>query len=43
MTYGGRAAEELFFGSVTTGAQDDLDKITQLAYSQVFGFSYSMF
>jgi ATP-dependent Zn protease len=35
MTYGGRAAEELFFGRITTGAQDDLDKITKIAYAWV--------
>jgi ATP-dependent Zn protease len=33
MALGGRAAEELIFGRVTTGASDDLDKVTQLAYS----------
>jgi len=33
MALGGRAAEELTFGRVTTGASDDLDKVTQLAYS----------
>lgn len=32
---GGRAAEEIFFGRITTGAQDDLRKVTQNAYSQV--------
>jgi ATP-dependent Zn protease len=35
MTLGGRVAEELFFERITTGAQDDLQKITQMAYSQV--------
>jgi ATP-dependent Zn protease len=35
MTYGGRVAEEIFFGEITTGAQDDLDKITKMAYGQV--------
>eukprot|EP01135_Chromosphaera_perkinsii_P005103 Nk52_evm14s316 gene=Nk52_evmTU14s316 len=38
MTYGGRVAEEIFFGRITTGAQDDLNKITKLAYSQVVEF-----
>lgn len=28
---GGRVAEEMFFGSVTTGASDDLKKVTQIA------------
>lgn len=32
---GGRAAEEVVFGSITTGAHDDLRKVTQMAYSQV--------
>ncbi|KAL0280476.1 UNVERIFIED_CONTAM: hypothetical protein PYX00_001752 [Menopon gallinae] len=35
MTLGGRVSEEIFFGRITTGAQDDLQKITQIAYSQV--------
>lgn len=36
MTLGGRVAEEIFFGRITTGAQDDLQKVTQMAYSQVW-------
>ncbi|KAL7424251.1 AAA ATPase afg3 [Cryptotrichosporon argae] len=32
MTLGGRVAEELFFGNITTGAQDDLQKITKMAF-----------
>ncbi|ELT94890.1 hypothetical protein CAPTEDRAFT_177529 [Capitella teleta] len=35
MTLGGRVAEELFFDRITSGAQDDLKKITQSAYAQV--------
>ena len=35
MTLGGRVSEELFFGRITTGAQDDLQRITQMAYAQV--------
>ncbi|KAK0422021.1 hypothetical protein QR680_007318 [Steinernema hermaphroditum] len=35
MTLGGRVSEELFFGRITTGAQDDLQKVTQMAYAQV--------
>ncbi|KAL1518319.1 hypothetical protein ABEB36_001960 [Hypothenemus hampei] len=35
MTLGGRVAEELFFGRITTGAQDDLKKVTQSAYAQI--------
>jgi AFG3 family protein len=32
MTLGGRVAEEIFFGIITTGAQDDLQKITKMAF-----------
>lgn len=35
MTLGGRVSEELFFKRITTGAQDDLKKITESAYAQV--------
>ena len=35
MTLGGRAAEQIFFNRITTGAQDDLQKVTKLAYSQI--------
>jgi len=38
MTLGGRAAEEIVFGRITTGASDDLDKVTKLAYAQVKTF-----
>jgi ATP-dependent Zn protease len=41
MTLGGRVSEELFFGRITTGAQDDLQKITQMAYAQVVKFGMS--
>ncbi|WNJ19423.1 ATP-dependent zinc metalloprotease FtsH [Pontibacter sp. G13] len=34
-TLGGRAAEELIFGEVSTGAQNDLERITETAYSIV--------
>src|SRR5690606_10841990 len=33
--YGGRAAEELIFGQISTGAQNDLERITKMAYSMV--------
>lgn len=33
--FGGRAAEEITFGKVSTGAQNDLERITKLAYSMV--------
>jgi ATP-dependent Zn protease len=32
MTLGGRVSEEIFFGEITTGAQDDLQKITKMAF-----------
>jgi len=35
MTLGGRVAEALIFGKITTGAQDDLDKVTKMAYGVV--------
>ena len=35
MTLGGRVSEQIFFGRITTGAQDDLKKVTQSAYAQV--------
>jgi AFG3 family protein len=35
MTLGGRASEELFFGKISTGAQNDLQQITRTAYSMV--------
>ncbi|KAI9289216.1 peptidase family M41-domain-containing protein [Umbelopsis sp. AD052] len=35
MTLGGRVSEHLFFDTVTTGAQDDLAKVTRQAYGQV--------
>lgn len=35
MTLAGRAAEEIFFASVTTGASDDFNKVTRMAYQSV--------
>jgi AFG3 family protein len=35
MTLGGRASEELNFGKISTGAQNDLQQITKMAYSMV--------
>jgi len=32
---GGRAAEEVMIGRISTGAQNDLEKVTQMAYAQV--------
>ena len=41
MALAGRAAEEIFFGSVTTGASDDLRRVTQMVYStiQLYGMN----
>ncbi len=35
MTLGGRAAEDIFFGKISTGAANDLQQITRIAYSMV--------
>jgi len=35
MTLGGRASEEIFFGKISTGAQNDLQQITRMAYAMV--------
>jgi cell division protease FtsH len=35
MTLGGRASEEINFGKISTGAQNDLQQITRIAYSMV--------
>ncbi len=37
-TLGGRAAEELIFGKISTGALNDLEKITKQAYAMVVYF-----
>jgi AFG3 family protein len=41
MALAGRAAEEIFFGRVTTGASDDLKRVTGLVYStiQLYGMN----
>lgn len=36
MALGGRAAENITFARITTGAQNDLDKVTKMAYSMVY-------
>lgn len=38
MTLGGRAAEDIVFGKISTGAQNDLDRVTTMAYSMVSVF-----
>ena len=35
MTLGGRAAEEISFGRISTGAQNDLEKITKMTYAMI--------
>jgi len=41
---GGRVSEKLFFGKMSTGAVDDLQKVTEIAYSQValYGMSEAL-
>ncbi|OMO66339.1 Peptidase M41 [Corchorus capsularis] len=41
MTLGGRAAEQVLLGKISTGAQNDLKKVTKMTYAQVavYGFS----
>ncbi|KAJ1920072.1 AAA ATPase afg3 [Mycoemilia scoparia] len=41
MTLGGRASEEIFFKIVTTGASDDLQKVTKMAYAQITQYGMS--
>ncbi len=41
MTLGGRAAEELVFNEVTTGAADDLEKVTGIAKQMVMRYGMS--
>lgn len=41
MMLGGRVSEQIFFNRITTGAQDDLRKITQSAYAQIVQFGMS--
>src|SRR3989440_1186906 len=41
MTLGGRAAEEIVFGEVTTGASNDIEKVTQTAKQMVMRFGMS--
>src|SRR5258706_1657075 len=35
MTLGGRASEDIFFGKISTGASNDLQQITRMAYSMI--------
>ncbi|MCH8904115.1 MAG: ATP-dependent zinc metalloprotease FtsH [Bacteroidetes bacterium] len=35
MALGGRAAEEIIFGKISTGAQNDLERVTKIAFNMV--------
>jgi cell division protease FtsH len=41
MAMGGRVAEEIVFSRVSTGAQNDLERITKLAYAMVVDYGMS--
>ena len=41
MMIGGRVAEEIIFGHLSTGAQNDLERITKTAYAMVIDFGMS--
>ncbi len=41
MTFGGRAAEDIVFGKISTGAQNDLDQVTKMAYGMVSVYGMS--
>lgn len=41
MTLGGRASEEIFFGKISTGAQNDLQQITRIGYAMVTVYGMS--
>ncbi len=41
MTLGGRASEDIFFGKISTGAQNDLQQITKMSYAMVTVYGMS--
>ena len=41
MAIGGRVAEEIVFGKISTGAQNDLERITKMAYAMVVDYGMS--
>ena len=41
MAIGGRVAEEIAFGRISTGAQNDLERITKMAYAMVVDYGMS--
>ena len=40
-TLGGRAADEFFLGKITTGASNDLERVTKQVYAMVVYFGMS--
>lgn len=38
---GGRVAEEIIFGEISTGAQNDLERVTEIAYNMVIVYGMS--
>jgi AFG3 family protein len=43
MALGGRVAEEIIFGRISTGALSDLERITKMAYSMVTIYGMNKF
>jgi cell division protease FtsH len=41
MTLGGRASEQIFFGKISTGAQNDLQQVTKMSYAMVTVYGMS--
>ncbi len=41
MTLGGRASEDIFFGKISTGAQNDLQQVTRMSYAMVTVYGMS--
>ncbi len=39
MALGGRVAEEIVFGSITTGAASDLEKVASITYSMIYEYA----
>jgi AFG3 family protein len=43
MALGGRVAEEVCLGKITTGARDDLDRVTKMMYGQITKYGMGKF
>lgn len=43
MALGGRVAESLTFNKISTGAQNDLEKVTKMAYAQIREFGMNKY